>query len=109
MSETTTATKRNGPLRYFRWWLHTLLLSETGWLRWKVVRRETYSYGYEPPEPYAVAPPLRRMYETLKDARYGYRQKPRAWTYLYDKDRTGDLMMHAPWRNFGPFWRLFDR
>lgn len=79
-----------------RRYLRTLLLSDTGWLRWKLAERGDWHY-YEPPEFYPVAPPLRRVAAMLRDFRYGYFKRPTAWRYLYDEDRKGDLMSAAPW------------
>jgi hypothetical protein len=101
-----------GPFKLFRLWLGRLLFTKgCGWLRWKLDERTDYSGGYSPPEGYTVAPPLRRIWETVKDRRYGYPDNGQetAWRYLYDQDRAGDLMSVAPWRRYGPLQGLFDR
>jgi hypothetical protein len=96
----------HGPATYLRWWLKTVLLSDCGWLRWKLQERGDYGYG--PPEYHTVAPPLRRLGATLHDWRHGYFERPTAWSYLYDEDRTGDLQNVAPWRRFGPLQGWFE-
>lgn len=69
---------------YFRW---LLLEDGQGWLCWRYSDRETYpSSYYEPPEPYAVAPPLRRLAMAVR-----YRA---LWPFvLRDEERA----QHAAW------------
>jgi hypothetical protein len=103
MTENDTSTP--SPLWFLRRYLRHLLFDKgTGWLQWGIDQRESYSWN-EPPEPYAVAPPLRRIWATIQDRRYGYPEKggKTAWRYLKDEDRKGDLMNFAPWRRYG-FW-----
>lgn len=47
--------------RYRWWWKGLFLEPGQGWLRWGLDKREESGGFYQPPEPYVVAPPLRRL------------------------------------------------
>lgn len=75
-----------------RGWLRWLLFEKgQGWLRWGTDGRET-AMRYdppEPPEPYVVAPPLRRVWFWL---RWSLHWRERAswaecWDHMRDDDR----------------------
>lgn len=69
------------PGRRRSWWRGLLFERGQGWLRWRMDGRSIAGGYYEPPEPYTVAPPLRRLAMAIH-----CRQK---WplTYLRDEDR----------------------
>lgn len=76
------------PSRRTGWWRWLLFEEGQGWLKWRMDIAETPgSYEPpEPPEPYAVAPPLRRLAMALR-----YRSR---WPFeLRDHDRE----RHAAW------------
>ena len=54
------------PCRHFDFWRTLLLESGQGWLRWGKGERSTWRGEYEPPDPYLVAPPLRRFAWNVK-------------------------------------------
>ena len=53
------------PCRHKHFWMILLFDKGQGWLRWGTDERIAYTYideGLEQPEPYLVAPPLRRLW-----------------------------------------------
>ena len=89
-----------------------LLEPGEGWLRWGLAARRTGGWTGEPPEEFTVAPPLRRIWEALKDWRYGYPlradyETDTAWTYLKDPDRSEGL--HWAWTFLADRWLPWRR
>ena len=54
------------PWKRRSWWHELLLDPGQGWLRWSLETRTWYGGYYDPPEPYVVAPPMRRGWEHLR-------------------------------------------
>lgn len=87
MSYTVRNAIEDRELRYWvkgrllnrHWWRWRLRAKGTGWLTWATTYVTSGGYGYEPPEPEYLAPPLRRLVDTL---RYG----PDFWALGKDGD-----------------------
>jgi len=78
------ALRRN--IRRFAWWRWLLLEPGQGWLRWETATAWTAGSYLEPPEPYGIAPPLRRLWWVIR-----YRER---WPLaMRDEDRR----LHRAW------------
>lgn len=70
------------PRRWRHRWFWKSLFFEPGQglLRWKMDRRDSYGGWMDPPEAYPVAPPLRRLYMTIRfRAKWPLEMKDEDW------------------------------
>lgn len=71
--------------RNLAWWRWLLFEKGQGWLRWGYDTRDTAGSYLEPPEPYGVCPPLRRLFDAVR-----YRAR---WPFtMRDEDRRLHLV-----------------